>query len=422
MNDPVIRVSRLGKRYRIGRRRRTPGTGPERLRRWARAPLGYLFDSMRGPAADEVLWAIRDISFEVGRGEVMGIIGRNGAGKSTLLRILSRITEPTEGRAEIHGRVGSLLEVGTGFNPELTGRENIFLNGAVLGMRRAEIAARFDEIVAFAGVDRFVDTPVKRYSSGMRVRLGFAVAAHLNPEVLIIDEVLAVGDVGFQKKCIRKMDDVAQSGRTVLFVSHNMSAIRSLCRTCCLIDEGRLVVKDAVEPVVDAYERRAYETKISSSTTFARPPGALVWMEEARVLCGGDDSGIVPMGSSVAVEVRFGAERPIRTPRLGVAISTHAGAPLINTNNRFLPTPEFERAVRSGRILCRFGDLPLVPGRYFVSLWLGDEAGDFHVEMNRICFDVQEIDLWGTGKSPKSPCPLWWPAEFEFLDDGGPGD
>ena len=199
------------------------------------------------------IWALKDVSFDINRGEVVGIIGRNGAGKSTLLKILSEITEPTEGRVEIHGRVGSLLEVGTGFHPELTGRENVYLNGAILGMKRAEIERKFDEIVAFAEVEKFIDTPVKHYSSGMYLRLAFAVAAHLEPEILIVDEVLAVGDAAFQKKCLGKMAGVAKEGRTVLFVSHNMPAITRLCERAILLDEGRLLQDGVSHQVVKAY-------------------------------------------------------------------------------------------------------------------------------------------------------------------------
>ncbi|MCA9896469.1 MAG: ABC transporter ATP-binding protein, partial [Anaerolineae bacterium] len=199
------------------------------------------------------LWALKDVSFEVKRGEVVGIVGRNGAGKSTLLKILSRITEPTSGHAEIHGRVGSLLEVGTGFHPELTGRENIYMNGAILGMRRSEIDRQFDEIVAFAEIERFLDTPVKRYSSGMHVRLAFAVAAHLEPEILLVDEVLAVGDVEFQRKCLGKMEDVAQGGRTVIFVSHNMAAVKDLCQRAFLLKEGELEFVGSVDATIRRY-------------------------------------------------------------------------------------------------------------------------------------------------------------------------
>jgi lipopolysaccharide transport system ATP-binding protein len=251
MADVVIKVEDLAKRYTLGRAH-SSGNG---LRHAIQDTAATLFRSLaarrREPVAVEDFWALRDVSFELRAGEVMGVVGRNGAGKSTLLKILSRITEPTTGRVEIHGRVASLLEVGTGFHPELSGRENIFLNGAILGMTRAEIRRRFDEIVAFAEVERFLDTPVKRYSSGMYVRLAFAVAAHLEPEILIIDEVLAVGDMQFQKKCLGKMQSVAaKEGRTVLFVSHNLVAVQSLCTRALLLREGRLAADGATSAVI----------------------------------------------------------------------------------------------------------------------------------------------------------------------------
>ncbi len=252
MSDTAIRVNNLSKRYRIGKPQNR-SEGRKSLLQTAVAPLRYLTSTLREPDPEEIIWALRDVSFEVQRGEVVGIIGRNGAGKSTLLKILSRITEPTSGRAEIHGRVGSLLEVGTGFHPELTGRENIYLNGAILGMKRREIERKFDEIVAFAEIERFLDTPVKRYSSGMYVRLAFAVAAHLEPEILLVDEVLAVGDMEFQKKCLGKMGDVARGGRTVLFVSHNMAAVKSLCNRAILLNAGQVICEGGVNQVVDAY-------------------------------------------------------------------------------------------------------------------------------------------------------------------------
>jgi len=250
-NDTVIRVENLSKKYLIGHERVSPGQRSMRdllvnsSRRLARSAM-QMARGRQIVQGDEVeeFWALKDVSFEVRRGEVMGIIGRNGAGKSTLLKILSRITEPTEGRVRIQGRVASLLEVGTGFHPELTGRENIYLNGAILGMHRAEITAKFDEIVAFAGVEKFLDTPVKRYSSGMYVRLAFAVAAHLEPEILIIDEVLAVGDAEFQKKCLGKMQDVAGNGRTVLFVSHSMQTVAKLCHSVMTLTAGQASAPD----------------------------------------------------------------------------------------------------------------------------------------------------------------------------------
>ncbi len=268
MADTVIRVSNVAKQYRLGedapyRRFSEQLNGllvkpaQSLARRFTSNGLGTkarLSAAPAKPARRELMWALDDVSFTVARGEVLGVIGRNGAGKSTLLKILARITEPTRGRIEYRGRVGSLLEVGTGFHPELTGRENIHLSGAVLGMKRAEIKSKFDEIVAFAEVDDFIDTPVKRYSSGMQMRLAFAVAAHLEPEILLVDEVLAVGDAAFQKKCLGKMEDVAtRDGRTVLFVSHNMGTIQQLCSRCILLHEGRVILDDAPGKAVSRY-------------------------------------------------------------------------------------------------------------------------------------------------------------------------
>lgn len=261
--DIAIRVEHLSKSFRIAQRRRRTGFATytrfsEELTDWVKKPLRHARSLFSGQnpsatATHEDFCAIDDVSFDVRQGEVIGIVGRNGAGKSTLLKILSRISEPTLGRIEINGRVASLLEVGTGFHPELTGRENIFLNGAILGMNKAEIRRRFDEIVAFAEVERFVDTPVKRYSSGMYLRLAFAVAAHLEPEILIVDEVLAVGDLSFQNKCLSKLQDVSGSGRTVLFVSHNMTAIHRLCSRCLLLHQGRIIENGPTNQVIQTY-------------------------------------------------------------------------------------------------------------------------------------------------------------------------
>ena len=252
---PIIRVENVSKLYRIGNREAAYDTLRESIVEALRAPFGRL-RGRNGKRNYETLWALKDINFEIAPGEVVGVIGRNGAGKSTLLKVLSRITEPTTGRAELYGRVASLLEVGTGFHPELTGRENIYLNGAILGMKKAEINRKFDEIVAFAELERFLDTPVKRYSSGMYMRLAFAVASHLEPEILLVDEVLAVGDASFQKKCLGKMGRVAREGRTVLFVSHNMSAIRSLCRRAFWLDKGEIVGTGETGQVVSDYIKR----------------------------------------------------------------------------------------------------------------------------------------------------------------------
>jgi len=273
MSDFALRTVGLGKMYQIGAERDRYRTLRDTLTNAAKRPL----ERIRHPGAathhSEKLWALKDVDLEVQYGEALGIIGRNGAGKSTLLKVLSHITEPTEGRVEIRGRVASLLEVGTGFHPELTGRENISLNGAILGMTRAEIKSRFDEIVEFSEISRFLDTPVKRYSSGMYVRLAFAVAAHLDPEVLIVDEVLAVGDAGFQKKCFGKMEDVAGQGRTVLLVSHNMMAIRSLCTRAVELDAGRVVNSGEASKVVVDYMARQTETGAEARWSAEERPG-----------------------------------------------------------------------------------------------------------------------------------------------------
>ena len=303
-NNIAIKVEHLSKRYRIGQ---YVGSGSqyrtlrESLTNAVSAPLRRLGDRRRKtedqspvsgrrssnpgppspvagpPSTDRYIWALRDVSFEVKRGEVLGIIGRNGAGKSTLLKVLTRITELTEGLAELNGRVGSLLEVGTGFHPELTGRENVYLSGAILGMTRKEIDQKFDEIVDFSGVEQFVDTPVKRYSSGMRVRLGFAVAAHLEPEILLIDEVLAVGDASFQKKCLGKMGDVARGGRTVLFVSHNMGAISTLCEKAMLLTEGRIEFMGPAQQTVNTYLTSVgADASLEKEWAFEEAPGGRI--------------------------------------------------------------------------------------------------------------------------------------------------
>lgn len=276
MSDLAVKVSGVSKLYRLGVKEQVQDSLGRTMLDYLRSPLKnyrkyrslYRFedvlnaadDGADAEAADDIIWALRDVSFDVGQGEVVGIIGHNGAGKSTLLKILSRITPPTRGRVEIRGRVSSLLEVGTGFHPELTGRENIYLNGTILGMRKREIDSRFDEIVDFSGVEKFLDTPVKRYSSGMRVRLAFAVAAHLEPEILIVDEVLAVGDAEFQKKCLNKMQDVGSEGRTVLFVSHNMPAVTRLCERVVMISGGRVIDDGPTDTVVNAYLHAGRDT------------------------------------------------------------------------------------------------------------------------------------------------------------------
>jgi lipopolysaccharide transport system ATP-binding protein len=304
---PIIKVEGLGKRYRIGAQQTPYGSLRESLAGAVRAPL-RLFQSGKRRAAAPTFWAVKDVSFEVQPGEVVGIIGRNGAGKSTLLKLLSRITEPTTGRIELYGRVGSLLEVGTGFHPELTGRENIYLNGAILGMARTEIARKFDEIVAFAEMEKFVDTPVKHYSSGMYLRLAFAVAAHLEPEILIVDEVLAVGDVRFQRKCLDKMQDVSQQGRTVLFVSHNMPAVARLCQRAILLNDGEVVQDGAAPRVVSAYLGVGLATTgVREWPEAERAPGdSVVRLRAVRVRSeDGQITDVVDVRKPVLIEIEY---------------------------------------------------------------------------------------------------------------------
>ncbi len=321
MSAVVLRAEGLGKRYRIGRLVRYKALR-DTLTEALTAPWRRLSQTWRSdPTGDEaVIWALKGVSFTINRGEVVGIIGRNGAGKSTLLKILSRITEPTEGRAEIHGRVGSLLEVGTGFHPELTGRENIYLNGAILGMRKREIDRKFDEIVAFAEIEKFLDTAVKFYSNGMYIRLGFAVAAHLEPEVLVVDEVLAVGDTSFQQKCLDKMGNVAHEGRTVLFVSHNLAAVRQLCEKTMWIDKGQVALFGSTDSTVQAY---LSSIEVVNGEFRASQPDRTTTKQHVRLLRvsvrnhQGAVADVVASDAPVTVELEYEVTSRIENVRVG---------------------------------------------------------------------------------------------------------
>jgi lipopolysaccharide transport system ATP-binding protein len=316
MSDIAIRVENLSKLYRIGAVQNGYKTLRDSLADAFSSPFRRLSSVVRGHSAvisSDTLWALKEVCFEIKRGEVVGIIGRNGAGKSTLLKILSRITEPTEGYVDVYGRVGSLLEVGTGFHPELTGRENIYLNGAILGMKRTEIERKFDEIVAFAEVARFIDTPLKHYSSGMYLRLAFAVAAHLEPEILIVDEVLAVGDSRFQKKCINKMQDVGQQGRTVLFVSHNMPAITRLCQRAILLDQGQLLRDGPSSEVVSSYLSNGLGTTAARewSDPKTAPGGEIARLRAVRVRTeDGEIAAAVDIRRPVGIEMEYDVIKP----------------------------------------------------------------------------------------------------------------
>ncbi|HEU0251967.1 MAG TPA: ABC transporter ATP-binding protein, partial [Pyrinomonadaceae bacterium] len=341
----------------------------------------------------ETIWALKDVSFEMNPGEVVGIIGRNGAGKSTLLKILSRITEPTSGKVELYGRVGSLLEVGTGFHSELSGRENIFLNGSLLGMSRTEINAKFDEIVAFAEVDKFIDTPVKRYSSGMYVRLAFAVAAHLEPEILILDEVLAVGDVAFQKKCLGKMNEVSKEGRTVIFVSHNMSSIIRICSRCILINSGRIEADGPVDPVI----RRYLETsaKHDGSCSFPIEPAKAAQFTRLGLMTReGDATATFDYRFDITVSAEYVVRQPIPQGLLGIRVSTADGLPIFTSHH----IDKLDPAVAADALLPGTYEtqitIPsnfLLPGSYVVTAAIVDgNMRLIDMQEDMISFDVGE--------------------------------
>lgn len=328
--DYAIRVHNLSKRYRIGGQRAAYRTLRDTLADAARAPIRRLRGEKR-TAQD--FWALRNVSFDVRQGEVVGIIGRNGAGKSTLLKVLSRITEPTEGRVELRGRAGTLLEVGTGFHPELTGRENVFLNGAILGMRREEVVRKFEEIVAFAEVEQFIDTPVKHYSSGMYLRLAFAVAAHLEPEILIVDEVLAVGDASFQKKCLGKMGDVARDGRTVLFVSHDLSAINALCERTVLLHGGEVAQIGRTADVVAYYLDSTNKLYSPVPTTQRSQEHTDVALLRVRTVQAGRETSTVDCMRPVLVEMLYEVRRPVRGSRLFLLLRNERGEVIYGTSD-----------------------------------------------------------------------------------------
>ncbi len=371
MSHTAIRVNNIGKKYQIGEQRSSYTTLRESITNFFSLPAKRNDNNHVLPG---YIWALRNVSFDVEQGQVMGVIGKNGAGKSTLLKILSRVTEPTEGLVEVHGRVGSLLEVGTGFHPELTGRENIFLNGAILGMKRTEIQKKFDEIVDFAEVEKFIDTPVKRYSSGMYLRLAFAVAAHLEPEILVVDEVLAVGDAEFQRKCIGKMSNVAKQGRTVLFVSHNMSAILRLTRETIVVDKGQLLLRAETQQAVDFYLSRGLdkegrrvwlEDEIPAYAAPFRPVGVRIFDQKNNVT----DS--VRSTEHFSIEIEYRLSDTIQGLRVGVYIITSHGEYVFTSFDTDDPDKYVSYSQRQkGRYTsrCRIPKNLLNSGRYVVGV------------------------------------------------------
>jgi lipopolysaccharide transport system ATP-binding protein len=402
---PAIRVEKLGKHYRVSRETKRPGyrTLRESLVDLAVAPLRRWRNGFAGQRSED-FWALRDVSFEAQPGEVIGIIGRNGAGKSTLLKILARITKPTTGQVLLRGRVGSLLEVGTGFHPELTGRENIYLNGSILGMSRREVRRTFDEIVAFAEIDQFLDTPVKRYSSGMYVRLAFAVAAHLEPEVLLVDEVLAVGDASFQKKCLGRMKSISARGRTVLFVSHNIAAILSLCQRALLVHQGRVQTDGPVSAVVEDYVKTLASPdggRLDLRNHPARGRGCLPLLVGIRLInSNGAITDTFGCGEALTIALDFQPVLPLEKPHFGVGFDDAMGQRIFSVAT-YLSTCQLPPINQPATVYCRIPELSVAPGTYTLSLSAGS-AGRYLMDalQNVVALEVTPTDFFRNGRMP----------------------
>lgn len=397
---PIIKVEDLSKLYYLGGSGAAYSTLRETLMEVARKPLRYL---RSGNNNSQTLWALKDVSFAVSPGDVVGIIGRNGAGKSTLLKVLSRIVEPTSGRVELYGRVASLLEVGTGFHPELTGRENIFLNGSILGMTRKEIESKFDEIVAFAEVEKFIDTPVKRYSSGMYVRLAFAVAAHLEPEILVVDEVLAVGDASFQKKCLGRMRDVASTGRTVIFVSHNMAAVSSLCSTAMVLWEGKVEYPlGSVEGAVQQYLSQVHKiTKTKLAERTDRQGNGKVHIDDFVTFDGqGNELEYLATGQEVDFRIYYSTrDNNLRNVSVAIGLSSNAGGFVSMLGNN-IAGDTFETIAHDGYFTCKIKKLPLMPGNYTAGLIVRSNDVILDWIQQAVTLVVEPGDFYGTGRMP----------------------
>jgi len=397
MDDVVIRCENLGKKYRLGAR---PG-GHSTYRRFSDALVTAVRAPFAARPAAEEFWALQEVALEIRRGEVVGLIGRNGAGKSTLLKLLSQVTEPTTGRIEIEGRLASLLEVGTGFHPELSGRDNVFLNGAILGMTRREIRWRFDEIVAFAEVERFIDTPVKRYSSGMYVRLAFAVAAHLEPDILVVDEVLAVGDAAFQRKCLGKMNEIAATGgRTVLFVSHQLGTVSALCNRAVLLDAGKVARAGPTGEVVARYVA-AFRQVSSHHRAFAPDPAKPAGLRDATVEARGPDGqpGLFSVTDEIRVTIRYAVHRDSRGMNLALCLLRN-GSPLLLTFDT--DTAPALAGVRAPGEYTATVTLPplLKAGHYTLHLDIGfTGVGVIDRREDALAFDLEELNVDFSQKS-----------------------
>lgn len=403
MSDTIINVEGLGKKYVISHEKQVGSYTA--LRDVISNKARSLFKASRTAIEQEEFWALKDISFKVNKGEAVGIIGRNGAGKSTLLKMLSRITEPTLGRIDLSGRVASLLEVGTGFHPELTGRENIFLNGAILGMTRVEIRKKFDEIVDFSGVEKFLDTPVKRYSSGMYVRLAFAVAAHLEPEILVVDEVLAVGDAEFQKKCLGKMEEVSKNyGRTVLFVSHNLGAVRKLCTKGLYLNKGQIAYQGDVDATLDKYASSGQFSEINGEigdfNLLLHPlKSGSFGIQSAALLCNGIKASEVLTGANVEIEMTVKKNTAFINPEFGLVLKNSEMESLIGINNNHLGVHFKGISGDTAKIVFSMPRFKIFGhGVYFVNLYFGDEDMDYEIFQDAFTFTLQESDVYNSGK------------------------
>jgi lipopolysaccharide transport system ATP-binding protein len=382
MSDIAIRVDRLSKRYRIGLREEKHETLGGAVLDLVRRPMENLRRlrqlskfSEKGSDTEDIIWALKDVSLDVKKGEVIGIIGRNGAGKTTLLKLMSRITEPTSGEVTVRGRVGSLLEVGTGFHPDLTGRENIYLNGTVLGMKKTEIERKFEEIVDFSGVEKFIDTPVKRYSSGMRVRLAFAVAAHLEPEILLVDEVLSVGDMDFQKKCLGKMGDVVREGRTVLFVSHNMQAVRALCPRSILLSEGALVedglTADTLETYYESLRQNGVDTRTDVTNPQNRRGSGAVRFSVIRIENEfGRECVRFKMGSTIRFVLSYKTFSPVNLLLVEILLWSSSSREIVTSVRHLVSEKELYPGA-TGSVVIEIPKNNLRPGEYPLYFWLG---------------------------------------------------
>ncbi|TVR78972.1 MAG: ABC transporter ATP-binding protein [Rhodospirillales bacterium] len=426
MSDIAIKVDNLSKAYRLGVQAQKSKTLVEAVVKGLAAPFRNFrrlqrlntFSSDRN--SDDILWALKDVSFEVRDGDVVGFIGRNGAGKSTLLKILSRITDPTEGRIEIHGRVSSLLEVGTGFHPELTGRENVYMNGTILGMKKAEIDRKFDEIVDFSGVERFLDTPVKRYSSGMKVRLAFAVAAHLEPEVLIVDEVLAVGDAEFQKKCLGKMQDVAGSGRTVLFVSHNMGAVQNLCPRAIALRNGEMVDDGPAGEVVRRYLNSLVQ---NSADAFSLENPDRRWAGGLRLVSGcvldkrGNPTESILSGEPIALRFAYECDRELDDLCLKFTVYDQSGIAVTHIRTD-LTGFSIRSTGRRGSLTCTLPRNPFAIGGYRVAVSVDSHGKMIDHIPGAIAFTVSDTVFFGTSQvPPRQFCTVYVDHEWSITND-----